>query len=211
MSKNEQKAIPAPLNYHGFPKSICTSLNYVVCHGIPDNTVLKDGDILNIDITVKKDGYYGDTSKMYQIGNVSTEGKKICDTAQVALYEGIKILKPGIKLGDVGHIIQNYTESNGFSVVRDYCGHGIGEKFHEAPMVLHYGKPNTMETIEKGMIFTIEPMINAGKKETKVLKDDWTVITSDKSLSAQWEHTILITEDGYEVLTLREEEIGWDK
>lgn len=208
---NEQKAIPAPLNYNGFPKSICTSINHVVCHGIPDNRVLENGDILNIDITVKKDGYHGDTSKMFIVGDASAEGKKICNVAQVSMYEGIKILKPGVQLGDVGYIIKQYAESNGYSVVRDYCGHGIGEVFHEPPMVLHYGKPNTMETIEKGMIFTIEPMINVGKKDTLVLEDGWTVITKDMSFSAQYEHTILITEDGYEILTLRDEEIGWEK
>ena len=208
---DEQKAIPAPLNYHGFPKSICTSINEVVCHGIPDNKILEDGDILNIDVTVKKDGYHGDTSKMFIVGNASVKSKRICSTAQIAMYEGIKILRPGVQLGDVGHVIQQYAESNGYSIVRDYCGHGIGETFHEPPMVLHYGKMNTMETIEKGMIFTIEPMINEGKKDTLVLKDEWTVVTKDMSLSAQWEHTILITEYGYEILTLRDEEIGWEK
>lgn len=208
---NKQKAIPAPLNYHGFPKSICTSVNEVVCHGIPNNKVLEDGDILNIDVTVKKDGYHGDTSKMFLVGNVSDEARKICDIAQKAMREGIKILKEGVRLGDVGFVIQKYTESNGYSVVREYCGHGIGKEFHEPPLVLHYGKKNTMETLKSGMILTIEPMINAGKKETRVLKDNWTVVTKDNSLSAQWEHTILITKDGYEILTLRKEEIGWDK
>ncbi len=208
---NKQKAIPAPLNYHGFPKSICTSVNEVVCHGIPNNKVLENGDILNIDVTVKKDGYHGDTSKMFLIGNVSNEARKICDTAQEAMREGIKILKEGIRLGDVGFTIQKYTEANGYSVVREYCGHGIGKEFHEPPLVLHYGKKNTMETLKSGMILTIEPMINVGKKETKTLSDGWTVITKDSSLSAQWEHTILITKNGYEILTLREEEVGWDK
>ncbi len=207
----EQKAIPAPLNYKGFPKSICTSVNNVVCHGIPDSRILEDGDILNIDITVKKDGYHGDTSKMFIVGNASLESKKICSASQIAMYEGIKILKPGIQLGDIGYVIQQYAESNKYSIVRDYCGHGIGKAFHEPPMVLHYGKINTGEVIKKGMIFTIEPMINAGKKETLVLEDNWTVVTKDMSLSAQWEHTILITEDGYEILTLRDEEVGWEE
>ncbi len=208
---NKQKAIPAPLNYHGFPKSICTSVNEVVCHGIPNNKVLENGDILNIDVTVKKDGYHGDTSKMFQVGNVSPQAQKICTVAQNAMREGIKILKEGVRLGDVGFVIQKYTEANGYSVVREYCGHGIGKEFHEPPLVLHHGKKNTMETLKSGMILTIEPMINAGKKETKTLSDGWTVITKDSSLSAQWEHTILITKNGYEILTLREEEIGWDK
>ena len=208
--ENEQKAIPAPLNYHGFPKSICTSVNSQVCHGIPSDKRLKKGDIINIDITVIKDGFHGDTSKMFIVGKPSVIGKRICEIAHNALYKGIKMVKPGIHLGDIGFTIQQYAESNHCSVVREYCGHGIGEKFHEEPQVLHYGKKGTKEILKEGMTFTIEPMINVGKRHVKQLPDKWTVVTKDHKLSAQWEHTILVTKTGYEVLTLREEEIGWE-
>ncbi len=208
--EQEQKAIPAPLNYHGFPKSICTSVNNQVCHGIPSDKRLKKGDIINIDITVIKDGYHGDTSKMFLVGKPSVIGKRICGIAQTALYKGIKMVKPGIHLGDIGHTIQQYAESNHCSVVREYCGHGIGEKFHEDPQVLHYGKKGTREILEPGMTFTIEPMVNVGKRQVKRLPDKWTVVTKDHKLSAQWEHTILVTESGYDVLTLRDEEKGWE-
>ena len=198
---NEQKAIPAPLNYRGFPKSICTSVNHVICHGIPGNKKLKKGDIINIDITVIKDGYHGDNSRMYYVGKPSILAKRICDVARESMMIGIRMVKPGVQLGDIGHAIQMHAESNNFSVVREYCGHGIGKVFHEEPQVLHYGKPNTGMTLREGMTFTIEPMINAGKRETRLLADDWTVVTRDHSLSAQWEHTILVTKDGYEILT----------
>ena len=198
---NEQNAIPAPLNYRGFPKSICTSVNHVICHGIPGDKKLKKGDIINIDITVIKDGYHGDNSRMYYVGKPSILAKRICDVARESMMIGIRMVKPGIQLGDIGHAIQMHAESNNFSVVREYCGHGIGKVFHEEPQVLHYGKPNTGMTLREGMTFTIEPMINAGKRETRLLADDWTVVTRDHSLSAQWEHTILVTKDGYEILT----------
>lgn len=205
---NVQGCIPAPLNYHGFPKSICTSINHVVCHGIPtDKKKLKKGDIINIDITVIKDGYHGDTSKMYFVGEPSILAKRLCRVTHEAMMIGIEMVKPGVRLGDIGHAIQKHAEGERFSVVRDFCGHGIGAGFHEPPHVLHYGKPNTKETLKAGMIFTIEPMINAGKADTKVLADEWTAVTRDKSLSAQYEHTILVTDDGYEILTLRQEEI----
>lgn len=203
---NEQKAIPAPLNYNGFPKSICTSINHVICHGIPTDKKLKDGDIINIDITIIKDGFHGDTSKMFLIGKPSILAKRLCQVAQECLYLGIKMVKPGVPLGNIGHAIANYAHKNNFSVVREYCGHGIGEVFHEDPQVLHYGKPNTGEILKEGMTFTIEPMINAGKHHSRLLKDDWTVVTKDKSLSAQWEHTLLVTHDGVEILTLRSDE-----
>lgn len=203
-----QNAIPAPLNYHGFPKSICTSVNQVVCHGIPSDTkVLKKGDIVNIDITVIKDGYHGDTSKMFYVGDVAPHASRLCEITQECLYKAIRILKPGVTLGDIGNIIQNHAESNNYTIVREYCGHGIGAVFHEEPQVVHYGKKGEGLAIQEGMIFTIEPMINAGKRDVKLSKKDgWTVETSDRRLSAQWEHTILITKNGYEVLTLREEE-----
>jgi len=205
-----QKAIPAPLNYHGFPKSICTSVNHQVCHGIPSIKRLKKGDIINIDITVIKDGFHGDTSKMFLVGKPSIIGQRICNMAQHCLYLGLEMVKPGRYLGDIGEAIQTYAEKNYCSVVREYCGHGIGEKFHEDPQVLHYGKAGTREILEEGMTFTIEPMINVGKRQVKQLNDKWTVVTKDHSLSAQWEHTILVTPTGYEVLTLREEEQGWE-
>lgn len=201
-----QDAIPAPLNYHGFPKSICTSVNHQVCHGIPSNKTLKNGDVVNLDITVIKDGYHGDTSKMFHVGDTSVMAKRLSRVSYECLCLGIKMVKPGIQLGDIGHTIQRYAEKHGYSVVQEYCGHGIGRQFHEEPQVLHFGSPGTGVTIEQGMTFTIEPMINAGKRQVKVLPDGWTVVTKDRSLSAQWEHTILVTADGYEVLTRRPEE-----
>jgi methionyl aminopeptidase len=204
---NEQQAIPAPLNYHGFPKSICTSVNHVICHGIPGEKKLKEGDIINIDITVIKDGYHGDTSKMFHVGKTSILAQRISKTARESMLVGIAMVKPGIRLGDIGHAIQKYAENERFSVVREYCGHGIGRVFHEEPQVLHYGSPDTGLALEAGMTFTIEPMINAGKRHVKQLADDWTVVTKDRSLSAQWEHTILVTETGHEILTLREDEV----
>ncbi len=203
---NEQKAIPAPLNYHGFPKSICTTLNHQVCHGIPSDKKLKTGDIINIDITVIKDEFHGDTSKMFYIGEPSIKARRVTEISRECMIEGIKLVKPGTKLGDIGAVIQEYAESRGLSVVREYCGHGIGRGFHEDPQVMHYGKAGTGVTLEQGMTFTIEPMINVGKRHVKLLKDNWTVVTKDHSLSAQWEHTILVTADGYEILTLRKDE-----
>ena len=203
---NEQKAIPAPLNYHGFPKSICTSVNHVICHGIPSDKKLKDGDIINIDITVIKDGYHGDTSKMFHVGKTSILAQRLSRVARECMLIGIDMVKPGIKLGDIGHAIQQHAENEHFSVVREYCGHGIGQVFHEEPQVLHYGMPDTGMTLQTGMTFTIEPMINAGKRQVRQLLDGWTVVTKDRSLSAQWEHTILVTDDGHEILTLRDEE-----
>ncbi len=200
---NVQNAVPAPLNYHGFPKSICTSVNHQVCHGIPGDKKLKDGDIINIDITVIKDGFHGDTSKMMFVGEPSILAKRVVRVAHEAMCVGIEMVKPGVRLGDIGHAIQKHAESNRCSVVREYCGHGIGRNFHEDPQVLHYGTPGTRETLEPGMTFTIEPMVNAGKRYVKTLKDGWTVVTKDRSLSAQWEHTILVTDDSFEVLTLR--------
>ena len=198
---NHQKAIPAPLNYRGFPKSICTSVNHVICHGIPGDKKLKKSDIINIDITVIKDEYHGDNSRMFFVGKPTVLGKRICDVARESMFIGIEMVKPGVHLGDIGHAIQTHAEKHNFSVVREYCGHGIGKVFHEEPQVLHYGKPNTGMKLEEGMTFTIEPMINAGKKETRLLADDWTVVTRDHSLSAQWEHTILVTNTGFEILT----------
>ncbi len=203
---NEQQAIPAPLNYHGFPKSICTSVNHQVCHGIPSDRKLKEGDIVNVDVTVLKDAYHGDTSQMFVIGKPSILANRLIAITQECLYLGIQQVKPGAYFGDIGAVIQQHAEKNRFSVVREYCGHGIGKIFHEPPNVLHYGKPNTGDMLQAGMIFTIEPMINAGKREVKLLPDGWTVVTKDHSLSAQWEHTILVTETGFEILTLREDE-----
>ncbi|WP_455203496.1 type I methionyl aminopeptidase [Kaarinaea lacus] len=200
---NEQQAIPAPLNYHGFPRSICTSVNHQVCHGIPSDKRLKDGDMVNIDITVIKDGYHGDTSKMFMVGSPSIIASRIARISHECMKLGIEMVKPGVQLGDIGYAIQKHAESNNCSVVREYCGHGIGKEFHEEPQVLHYGKPGTGIVLETGMTFTIEPMINVGKRHVKLLPDGWTVITKDRSLSAQWEHTILVTDNGYEVLTLR--------
>ena len=203
-----QQAIPAPLNYRGFPKSICTSINQVVCHGIPsDNKVLKDGDIINIDITVIKDGWHGDTSKMFAVGSVATHAKKLMSVTQECLYLGIEAVKPGVTLGDIGSLIYQHATKNHYSVVREYCGHGIGQVFHEDPQVLHYGKPGQGLVLEEGMTFTIEPMLNAGKRHTKLNKHDgWTVETKDGRLSAQWEHTLAVTSDGFDVLTTRSEE-----
>ena len=203
---NVQNAIPAPLNYRGFPKSICTSVNHQICHGIPSDKRLKSGDIVNIDVTVIKDGYHGDTSKMFVVGKPTVAGRRIIDVAHTALWKGISVVSPGMRLGDIGHAIQVYAEAQNCSVVREYCGHGIGREFHEDPQVLHYGKPATGLELRAGMTFTVEPMINVGKRHTKLLPDGWTVVTKDHSLSAQWEHTVLVTEDGYEVLTLRSEE-----
>jgi len=203
---NVQKAIPAPLNYKGFPKSICTSVNHQVCHGIPGSRVLKDGDIVNIDVTVIKDEYHGDTSKMFVVGKPSILAERLIRVTQECLYLGIQLVKPGIHLGDIGAAIQKHAEAARFSIVREYCGHGIGKIFHEPPNVMHYGTPGTAEILEKGMTFTIEPMVNAGKRHVKLLPDQWTVVTKDHSLSAQWEHTILVTDTGYEVLTLRSDE-----
>ena len=201
-----QQAIPAPLNYHGFPKSICTSINQTVCHGIPSDKKLKQGDIVNIDITVIKNDYHGDTSKMFCIGEVSQHAKRLVQVTEEAMYLGIEQVKAGATLGDIGQAIQKYAESNRYSVVRDFCGHGIGKNFHEEPQVLHYGKTGEGITLEAGMIITIEPMINIGKKDVKVLGDGWTAVTKDRSLSAQFEHTILVTPTGFEILTLRSEE-----
>jgi methionyl aminopeptidase len=203
---NVQDAIPAPLNYHGFPKSICTSVNHQVCHGIPSDKKLKKGDIINIDVTVIKDGFHGDTSKMFFVGEPSVLARRVCDISHECLKIGIELVKPGIHLGDIGHAIQTYAEAKNCSVVREYCGHGIGTTFHEEPQVLHYGEAGTGVILEPGMTFTIEPMINAGKRNVKQLKDGWTVVTKDRSLSAQWEHTILVTEDSHEVLTMRPDE-----
>jgi len=203
---NEQQAIPAPLNYHGFPKSVCTSVNQVVCHGIPGEKKLKKGDILNIDVTVIKDGFHGDTSKMFFIDKPSVQAERVSRISYECLRVGIEMVKPGVALGDIGHAIQTHAEKNNCSVVREYCGHGIGRGFHEDPQVLHYGTPGTGMVLEQGMTFTIEPMINAGKRQVKLLPDGWTVITKDRSPSAQWEHTILVTPDGHEVLTRRREE-----
>lgn len=203
---NVQQAIPAPLNYHGFPKSICTSVNHQVCHGIPGNKILKNGDIINIDITVIKDAYHGDTSKMFLVGDASIIGKRVTRISYECMCLGIQMVKPGVRLGDIGHVIQQHAETHGCSVVREYCGHGIGRVFHEEPQVLHYGTPGTGLVLEPGMTFTIEPMINAGKRHVKLLPDEWTVVTKDHSLSAQWEHTILVTDDGFEVLTKRPED-----
>ena len=202
----EQEAIPAPLNYHGFPKSICTSLNHQVCHGIPGDRILKKGDIINIDITVIKDGFHGDTSRMFTVGEASTLAQRLIQNSRECMLKGIALVKPGAQLGDIGHAIQTHAEKNRFSVVREYCGHGIGRGFHEEPQVLHYGEAGTGVTLQEGMTFTIEPMINAGKKDVKLLPDGWSVVTRDRKLSAQWEHTILVTADGHEILTLREGE-----
>jgi len=204
---NEQKTIPAPLNYappgHSpYPKSVCTSVNHQICHGIPGPKSLKKGDIVNIDITVIKDGYHGDTSRMFYVGEPSIQAKRLCEITYQSMWLGINAVKPGAHLGDIGHAIQAYAESNGYSVVREFCGHGIGLVFHEQPQVLHYGQIGSGIELKSGMIFTIEPMINAGKRDIKMLPDGWTVVTKDRSLSAQWEHTILVTESSYEVLTV---------
>ncbi len=200
-------ATPAPLNYRGFPKSVCISVNQVICHGIPnEKKVLKNGDILNIDVTVIKDGYHGDTSKMFVAGEAKPPAERLIRVTQECLYKGIEIVRPGTRLGDIGNVIQKHAESNHYSIVREYCGHGIGKGFHEEPQVMHFGKPGTGMELQEGMTFTIEPMVNQGKRHSKTLPDGWTVVTKDRKLSAQWEHTILVTADGYEVLTLRGEE-----
>lgn len=199
----ENKAIPAPLGYKGFPKSICTSVNHVVCHGIPSpEKILRSGDILNIDVTVILDGWHGDTSRMFYIGLPNIKAKKLTEVTYEAMMRGIEIIKPGVTLGDIGYVIQSYAEKKGFSVVRDFCGHGIGQAFHALPEVLHYGKPGEGLVLEEGMFFTVEPMINEGRYEVKILKDGWTAVTKDKSLSAQFEHTVGVTKEGVEIFTL---------
>ena len=203
---NVQGTIPAPLNYappghRPYPKSVCTSVNHQVCHGIPGDKLLKHGDVINIDVTVIKDGYHGDTSRMFYIGEPSIQAKRLCESTFESMWRGINKVKPGATLGDIGHAIQSFAEGNGFSIVREFCGHGIGKKFHEDPQILHYGKAGAGMTLKAGMIFTVEPMINAGKKDIRMLGDGWTVVTADHSLSAQWEHTVLVTDDGFEVLT----------
>ncbi|MDC0489082.1 type I methionyl aminopeptidase [Pelagibacteraceae bacterium] len=198
---NDNKAYSAPLLYRGFPKSCCTSANHVVCHGIPSDKILKEGDIVNVDVTAYKEGWHGDTSRMFKIGEVSVKADKLINTTFESMMRAIQIVKEGIQLGDIGSTIQDYVEAKGFSVVEDFCGHGIGQTFHKEPNVLHYGKKGTGEKIKSGMIFTIEPMINLGSHETKILNDGWTAVTKDKSLSAQFEHTIGVTKDGYEIFT----------
>ena len=202
-----QDAVPAPLNYAPpgytpYPKSICTSINHQVCHGIPNERPLKNGDIVNIDVTVIKDGWHGDTSRMYVVGEGSIAAKRLCSLTYEAMWHGIVKVHPGARLGDIGHAIQVFTEKQGYSVVREFCGHGLGRRFHEEPQVLHYGRPGTLDELLPGMTFTIEPMINAGRREIREMGDGWTIVTKDRSLSAQWEHTVLVTETGYEVLTL---------
>ncbi|MDK2123886.1 type I methionyl aminopeptidase [Parachitinimonas caeni] len=204
---NVQGTIPAPLNYappgyRPFPKSVCTSVNHVICHGIPDGKALKNGDVVNIDVTVIKDGYHGDTSRMFHVGETSIMAKRLASITYECMWLGIAKIKPGVRLGDIGAVIQRHAENAGYSVVREFCGHGIGRNFHEDPQVLHYGEPGTGVELRAGMIFTVEPMINAGKKEIRYMPDGWTVTTKDRSLSAQWEHTVLVTETGYEVLTV---------
>jgi methionyl aminopeptidase len=204
---NVQQAIPAPLNYQPpgytpYPKSICTSVNHVICHGIPSDKALKNGDIVNVDITVIKDGWHGDTSRMFIVGEGSIAAKRLCNLTYDAMWHGILKVKPGARLGDIGHAIQTFVERQGLSVVREFCGHGIGEKFHEEPQILHYGRPGTLDVLVPGMVFTIEPMVNAGRRELKEAGDGWTIVTKDRSLSAQWEHTLVVTETGFEVMTL---------
>lgn len=198
---DRQQAVPAPLNYRGFPKSICTSVNHVVCHGIPGGKKLKNGDIINIDVTVIKDGFHGDTSRMFMVGKPSVMGQRVSQVAHDAMYLGIGLIRPGVRLGDIGQAIQQHVEGHGCSVVREYCGHGIGREFHEDPQVLHYGKSGTGLELCAGMTITIEPMVNAGHRHVRLLPDGWTVVTKDHSLSAQWEHTVLVTDDGYEIMT----------
>ncbi|MEX8495461.1 type I methionyl aminopeptidase [Sphaerotilus sp.] len=202
-----QQAIPAPLNYQPpgytpYPKSICTSVNHVICHGIPSEKALKNGDIINVDITVIKDGWHGDTSRMFIVGEGSIAAKRLCAVTYDAMWHGILKVKPGARLGDIGHAIQTFVERQGLSVVREFCGHGIGQKFHEEPQILHYGRPGTLDVLVPGMVFTIEPMVNAGRRELKEAGDGWTIVTKDRSLSAQWEHTLVVTETGFEVMTL---------
>ncbi|MBM3376004.1 MAG: type I methionyl aminopeptidase [Betaproteobacteria bacterium] len=213
---NVQGCIPAPLNYcppgySPYPKSICTSVNHQVCHGVPGAKVLKSGDIVNIDITVIKDGYHGDTSRMFCVGPPSVAARRLCEVTHQCLWQGIEQVAPGKTLGDIGHAIQKHAEANGFSVVREFCGHGIGKVFHEEPQVLHYGRPGTGLQLSAGMTFTIEPMINAGRPEIRELADGWTIVTKDHSLSAQWEHTILVTPSGFEVLTVSEASPDWSR
>ena len=200
-------AVPAPLNYKGFPKSVCTSVNQVICHGIPsEKKVLKNGDILNIDVTVIKEGYHGDTSRMFVAGSAHPAAERLIRVTRESLFRGIEEVRPGAHLGDIGSAVQKHAEANHYSVVREYCGHGIGRGFHEEPQVMHFGQPGTGLELREGMTFTIEPMVNQGKRHSKVLPDGWTVVTRDRKLSAQWEHTILVTADGHEILTLREGE-----
>src|SRR5512141_2893136 len=205
----KQGTVPAPLNYappghRPYPKSVCTSVNHQVCHGVPGEKVLRAGDILNIDITVIKDGWHGDTSRMFCVGEPTVQARRLCETTYECMWMGITMVKPGAYLGDIGHAIQRHAETRGFSVVREFCGHGIGRRFHEEPQILHYGRPGQGLQIQEGMTFTIEPMINAGKRDIRQLADGWTIVTADHSLSAQWEHTVLVTADGYEVLTVSE-------
>ncbi|HHT9996085.1 TPA: type I methionyl aminopeptidase [Legionella pneumophila] len=200
------KAIPSTLNHYGFPACICTSINHVVCHGIPSEKKLKNGDIINIDVTVQKDGYIGDTSKMFLVGNIKPFAKKLVEVTQECLYKAISIVRPGAHLGDIGNIIQTHAEQHGYSIVREFGGHGIGKSMWEEPHIMHFGKPNTGLRLQAGMTFTIEPMLNLGRKEVKTLGDGWTVVTKDHKLSAQWEHTILVTDNGHEILTLRADE-----
>ncbi|MEK9811733.1 MAG: type I methionyl aminopeptidase [Bordetella sp.] len=211
---NVQQTIPAPLNYcppgySPYPKSVCTSVNHQVCHGIPGSKMLKGGDVVNVDITVIKDGYHGDTSRMFYVGAPSIAAKRLCEVTHACLWRGIEQVAPGRALGDIGHAIQQHAEASGYSVVREFCGHGIGKVFHEEPQVLHYGKPGTGLKLQAGMTFTIEPMINLGRPEIRELADGWTIVTKDHSLSAQWEHTILVTESGFEVLTVSEGSPDW--
>ncbi|WP_029918690.1 type I methionyl aminopeptidase [Nevskia soli] len=209
---NELKGIPAPLNYGGgggrqpFPKSICTSVNHVVCHGIPGEKQLKRGDTINIDVTVIKDGFHGDTSQMFYAGEPSVLARRLSEVTREAMFAGIRKVRPGARLGDIGYAVQQVAEANGYSVVREYCGHGIGRVFHEDPQILHYGRPGTGLELVPGMTFTVEPMLNAGRQDVRLLPDGWTVVTKDHSLSAQWEHTVLVTNTGYEILTLRADE-----
>jgi methionyl aminopeptidase len=199
---NVQRSVPANLNYRGFPKTICTSVNHVVCHGIPNDKRLKAGDIVNIDVTVIRDGFHGDTSRMYAVGKAPPHAQRLTDICFDAMWRGIETVRPGSRLGDIGHAIQTYVEGNEYSVVREYCGHGIGRVYHEDPQVLHYGEPGTGLELKPGMTFTIEPMVNAGRRHVRLLGDGWTVVTKDHSLSAQWEHTVLVTDGGVDVLTL---------
>ena len=206
---NDHGAYSAPLFYRGFPKSCCTSVNHVVCHGIPSEKILKEGDIINVDVTAHKDGWHGDTSRMFVVGECSIKAKKLIKTTYDAMMKAIKIIKADIKIGNIGYTIQSIVEAEGFSVVRDFCGHGIGKQFHESPNILHYGEKNTGQELKSGMIFTVEPMINIGKFETKTLNDGWTAVTKDKSLSAQFEHTVGVTNEGYEIFTLSEKGLNF--
>ena len=204
---NVQQTIPAPLNYAPpghtpYPRSICTSINQQICHGVPGDKQLKNGDIVNIDVTVIKDGWHGDNSRMFYVGTVAPHARRLCEITYQAMWHGIKMVRPGALLGDIGHSIQKFSEAQGYSVVREFCGHGIGRNFHEEPQVLHYGRPGTGVQLQSGMVFTIEPMINAGRRDIRQLGDGWTIVTKDRSLSAQWEHTVLVTDDGFEVMTV---------